>query len=94
MKGFLTFTLAAGVAITTTSIAQAAGVVKGPANASRAPATAPAPMGIGAMGISLDRTSLARELDRLNAMLNQDDDLNLPTGQEDRVPSKMSNWTY
>jgi hypothetical protein len=69
MKGFLTFTLAAGVAITTTSVAHAASSSKGAMNVTKAPATAQAPMGIGALGITFDRTTLTRELDRLNQML-------------------------
>ena len=69
MKGFLTFTLAAGVAITTSSVAQAAGTGKGAMNVSKAPAMAQAPMGIGALGASFDRTTLIRELDRLNQIL-------------------------
>ena len=71
MKGFLTFTLAAGVAITTTSIAQAAGVGKGALNADRAvSAQFQAPMSIGALGaFTLDRAALNRELDRLNSLL-------------------------
>ena len=51
MKGFLTFTLAAGVAITTTSVVQAAGVGKGALNVDRTTSTqTQAPMSIGAMG--------------------------------------------
>ena len=71
MKGFLTFTLAAGVAITTTSIAQAAGVSKGSLNADRSAATQKQePMSIGAMsGFSLDRAALNRELNRLSVLL-------------------------
>ena len=70
MKGFLTFTLAAGVAITTTSIAQAAGVGKGPMNADRtASMQTQAPMSIGAMGgLTLDRMALNRELTRLSEL--------------------------
>jgi hypothetical protein len=71
MKGFLTFTLAAGVAITTTSIAQAAGVGKGAMNADRTVLTqTQAPMSVGAMGgLILDRTALNRELSRLSELL-------------------------
>ena len=71
MKGFLTFTLAAGVAITTTSIAQAAGVGKGAMNADRTASTQiQAPMSVGAMGgLVFDRTALNRELNRLSALL-------------------------
>jgi hypothetical protein len=71
MKGFLTFTLAAGVAITSTSIAQAAGVAKGAMNADITASTQiQAPMGFGAMGgLVFDRTALNRELTRLNELL-------------------------
>jgi hypothetical protein len=71
MKGFLTFTLAAGVAITTTSIAQAAGVGKGVVNTDRTASTqTQAPMNVGAMaGLTLDRSALNRELSRLADLL-------------------------
>ena len=71
MKGFLTFTLAAGVAITSTSIAQTAGVGKGAMNAdSTASTQIQAPMSVGAMGgLVFDRTALNRELNRLSALL-------------------------
>ena len=76
MKGFLTFTLAAGVAITTTSVAHAAGTgnAKGGLNVSKAPAVAQASMGISGLGLTFDRTSLTRELDRLNQLLATNDD--------------------
>jgi hypothetical protein len=94
MKGFLTFTLAAGVAISTTSVTQAAGV-KGAVNASKAPTSVQAPMSIGGMGLSLDRMALSRELDRLNAMLNPVDDLNQPANEDDRMaPKSFGTWTY
>src|SRR5450759_635835 len=98
MKGFLTFTLAAGVAITTTSIAQAAGVGKGAMNADRTASTqTQAPMSVGAMGgLILDRTALNRELSRLSALLepmNADED-----GGSANVPVKKktsgTEWTY
>jgi hypothetical protein len=70
MKSFLTFTLAAGVALTTTSIAQA-GTANGKAalNVSKTPSTAQAPLGIGGLGVTFDRMTLLRELDRLNQEL-------------------------
>ena len=74
MKGFLTFTLAAGVAISTSSIVQAAGVAKGAGSVNRTPTIAQTPMSTGGAGLTLDRTSLNRELDRLNAMLAPTDD--------------------
>lgn len=69
MKGFLTFTLVAGVAISTSSIVQAAGVAKGTANISKAPAVTQGASSIGAMGLTLDRSALSRELNRLNELL-------------------------
>ena len=69
MKGFLTFTLAAGVAISTTTVVQAAGITKGAASANKAPATAQGPMTVGSMSIGIDRFALSRELNRLNQML-------------------------
>ena len=75
MKGFLTFTLAAGVAITTTSIVQAAGVGNGGMNADRTASTqTQGPMSVGAMGgLVFDRTALNRELNRLSEMLAPSD---------------------
>ena len=71
MKGFLTFTLAAGVAITTSSVAHAAGVGKGAMNADRTPSTqTQTPMSVGAMsGFTLDRSALMRELLRLSELM-------------------------
>jgi len=97
MKGFLTFTLAAGVAITTTSVAQAAGVGKGAMNADRtASAQSQGPMSLGAMsGFTLDRAALSRELNRLATLLEP------ATGDEGNdtsnapVKSKsLGEWTY
>ncbi len=95
MKGFLTFTLAAGVAITTGSVAQAAGVTKGAASLSKAPVAVQAPMGLGSMGLALDRVSLTRELERLNQMLNPSDDFEGNSTTNSPVPSKVTGmWTY
>ena len=95
MKGFLTFTLAAGVAITTTTVVQAAGVGKGAMNADRTPSSqTQAPMSVGSMnGLTLDRSALNRELSRLN-------DLFVPTdGADDEGASgaakrKSMVWSY
>ena len=77
MKGFLTFTLAAGVAITTSSVAHAAGVGKGAMNADRTPSTqTQTPMSVGAMsGFTLDRSSLIRELSRLSELMAPAEDV-------------------
>ena len=77
MKGFLTFTLAAGVAITTTAVAQAVGVGKGAMNLDKTTSSqTQGPMSVGAMGgLSLDRAALNRELNRLTALLQPDDEL-------------------
>ncbi len=69
MKGFLTFTLAAGVALTTSSVSQAAGPGKGAMNVNKTPSMSQSPVGIGGFGVTLDRTTLTRELDRLNQLL-------------------------
>ncbi len=97
MKGFLTFTLAAGVAITTTSIAQAEGVGKGAMNANRtASAQTQAPMSVGGMaGLALDRSALNRELSRLRDLLEpldtQDD------SESEGIPVQrkaIGTWTF
>jgi hypothetical protein len=97
MKGFLTFTLAAGVAITTTSIAQAAGVGKGVLNADRTVSSqSQAPMGIGALGgLTLDRAALNRELDRLNALLEpMDGDVEGAAASVPVQRKTIGTWTY
>ena len=97
MKGFLTFTLAAGVAITSTSIAQAAGVGKGAMNADRSPSAqtqSQSPMGVGAFGgLSLDRSALNRELSRLNELLLVGDDTEGGSGNAS-VNRKVGVWSY
>ena len=95
MKGFLTFTLAAGVAISATSIAQAEGVVKGAASANRTSSIAQSPMGVAGLGLTLDRVALNRELSRLNELLLAGDadsvtSNSTPSVQEKSVPI----WTY
>ena len=96
MKGFLTFTLAAGVAITTTSVAQAAGSAKGAMNVSKAPAMAQAPMGVGGFGASFDRTTLTRELDRLNQLLTPSDGGDEESTTNSPTQQKLggTNWSY
>ena len=69
MKGILTFTLAAGVAISTTTVVHGAGLTKGVANVSKAPASAQAPQSITGLGMALDRQLLHRELSRLTELL-------------------------
>ena len=69
MKGFLTFTLAAGVALTTSSVSQAAGPGKGAMNVSKTPSVSQSPVGIGGLGVTSDRATLTRELDRINQLL-------------------------
>lgn len=98
MKGFLTFTLAAGVAITTTSVVQAAGVGKGALNGDRsASSNTSAPMSVGAMaGLTLDRTALNRELGRLRTLLEplvsdeEGESANTPV----QTKTSVGAWTY
>ena len=78
MKNFLTFTLAAGVAITSTTIVHAAGVAKtGSAAKTSSSASRQAPAGTANAGaVYLDRNSFNRELTRLSDLLtgpNSDD---------------------
>lgn len=93
MKGFLTFTLAAGVAITTTSVVQAAGVGKGALNVDRpSNSQIQAPMSVGSMnGLQLDRSAISRELSRLSELL-------VPTGSEEEgsqaTQRKSMAWSY
>jgi hypothetical protein len=97
MKGFLTFTLAAGVAITTTSIAQAAGVGKGAMNADRTASTQiQAPMSVGAMGgLVFDRTALNRELNRLSALLEpMDGDEESGAANVPVITKSGTAWTF
>lgn len=95
MKGFLTFTLAAGVAITTTSVAQAAGVGKGAMNASQTTSTqTQAPMSAGALaGFSLDRSSLLRELTRLNELMAPVD-LEADANSSVQRKTSVGTWTW
>lgn len=97
MKGFLTFTLAAGVAITTSSIAQAEGVGKGAMNANRTASTqTQAPMSVGAMaGLALDRSALNRELSRLRDLLEPLDTQEDSGSENIPVQRKaIGTWTF
>ena len=94
MKGFLTFTLAAGVAITTTSVVQAAGLGKGAMNVERTSTSqTQAPMSVGTMnGLQLDRSALNRELSRLSELL-------APAGSEEEGANAATQrknyiWTF
>ena len=69
MKGFLTFTLAAGVAITSTSVSARGNLTK-VAVSPNAPQTASTPASLSGLGLALDRSSMIRELDRLNELLS------------------------
>lgn len=94
MKGFLTFTLAAGVAITTTSVSAAGAISKQAASASKAPQSTSAPSTLSGLGLALDRMSLRRELDRLNSLLSPisegDEEVAMPTLQK----TGGANWTW
>jgi hypothetical protein len=92
MKGFLTFTLAAGVAITTTSVSAGGNVTKIAATP-KAPQTSSTPATLSGLGFALDRGSLVRELDRLNAMLaptEAEEEVAMPTTQK----TGGVNWTW
>ena len=96
MKGFLTFTLAAGVAITTTSVAQAAGVGKGAMNADRIASTqTQAPANSGALGgFALDRAALNRELNRLTDLLAPVDEGDETGATNTSTQRKAMVWTF
>ena len=97
MKGFLTFTLAAGVAITTTSIAHAAGVGKGSLKVDRSVSSqTQAPMSIVAMGgLTLDRAALNRELNRLSDLLEPTDADEAAASVNGPVQSKSGGiWSF
>jgi len=94
MKGFLTFTLAAGVAISTSTVVQAAGVGRVSTNFSKAPATAQSPLSVGSLSIGLDRIALTRELNRLNEMLSPQDGIDSEAGTDASVKTKAGIWSF
>jgi hypothetical protein len=67
MKNFVTFTLAAGVALTSASLVQAAGPSRTTVKADRA--TTVVPSSIGSNAATFDRASFNRELTRLSDLL-------------------------
>jgi hypothetical protein len=70
MKNFLTFTLVAGVAITSAQVAQAAGVSKvGAERTAKAQAQMPGSAATAAARGGFDRAALNRELTRISEML-------------------------
>ena len=91
MKNLLAFTLVAGVAITTATVAEAGGINRTPAksekSASRATPSAPS------IGIAFDRGGLNRELTRLADILQPSvgDDSLL---EEGGVGKKAANWSF
>ena len=98
MRGFLTFTLAAGVAITTTSVVHAAGVGKGAMNGDRSTSNqVQAPMSLGAMGgLTLDRSALNRELGRLRTLLEPlvSDDESESGNTPVQTKTSVGAWTF
>ena len=71
MHSFLTFTLAAGVAITTTSVVHAAGIPKNTAAGAKSLSSRQAPVSLANAGSSaLDRTAFNRELTRLTDLIS------------------------
>ena len=67
MKNFVTFTLAAGVALTSASVVQAAGPARTVVKVDRA--TAVAPSSVGSSAATFDRVSFNRELTRISELL-------------------------
>ena len=68
MKNFVTFTLAAGVALTSASVVQAAGPARTDVKADRATTVAPSSVG-SSSAVTFDRLSFNRELTRIADML-------------------------
>ena len=96
MKSFVTFTLAAGVALTTASVAKAAGVTRGAqTKVDRTTNVASVPASVGITALSFDRTAFNRDLSRISEILQPgtDDDLLLSEGSTVGRKS-FGVWTY
>lgn len=93
MKNFLAFTLAAGVAITTASVADAAGTNRASAKSEKGAAQATGRTVTPSVGISFDRNALNRELARLSDILQPSvGDENLL--DEGSVGKKGAVWSF
>ena len=93
MKNFLSFTLAAGVAITTTSLVHAASVPKAATNSQMSVSTRVAPATIGGMAI-LDRLSINRELARISDLLSSPIGDEFGLGDDAAVVTKKVSPSY
>ena len=83
MKSFVTFTLAAGVALATASVVQAAGGTRGvQTKIDRTSNVASVPATVGVTTFSFDRAAFNRELSRISEILQPvtDDQLLLDEG--------------
>ena len=67
MKNFVTFTLAAGVALTSASVVQAAGPARTAVKADRS--TTSVPSSVGSSVVAFDRASFNRDLTRIADLL-------------------------
>ena len=96
MKSFVTFTLAAGVALTTASVVQAAGGTRGvQTKIDRTSNVASVPATVGVATFSFDRAAFNRDLSRISEILQPgtDDDLLLSEGST--VGRKTSGvWSF
>ena len=96
MKSFLTFTLAAGVAITTTSVAHAQSPTMGRFKIDQDSVSKQVPAAQGARtGLFLDRAALTRELNKLRLDVDLVNGDELETSYVNVAPRKKSTvvWT-
>jgi hypothetical protein len=96
MKSFLTFTLAAGVAVTASSIAHGEGTSKARAATGESTSISKqAPATIGTMsGLFLDRTALNRELSKLQEDIELGDTLDEATTPVRSTRKAAGIWTF
>ncbi len=97
MKSVLTFTLAAGVAISTASVAYAEGAGRERASnaGAKAPAASLAPASAGVLsGFVLDRIALNRELSKLEDDLSPEDTTDDGIAPVKSTTKSVGTWTY
>ena len=96
MKSFVTFTLAAGVALSTASVVQAAGGTRGvQTKIDRTSNVASVPATVGVTTFSFDRTSFNRDLSRISELLQPVTDDELLLGEGTTVGRKSSGvWSF